>query len=192
MPVVLTSTGIQFPDNITQTIASKTYTKQSWTSSTNSGSPTVTFTGIPQDAKNIVIAGSMSFSSGPNTPKVELMTDSTVHQGYYTGGIYANLNYMGSTSFGTLTRNGAFSNLFTYTPYSETPSFIIELVRTNATSNAEYVYTFCVNTNTSPTGNHIIGTGQIGTNSTAGFNKVVVGNGSSYNLVTADINVFYK
>jgi hypothetical protein len=191
MPVVLTNTGIKFSNNFTQQLAAKGYTQQRYVNPLNVGATTISFTGIPTDSKNIIIAGQMGFSSGPNSPRVEIMTDSTLHYGYYTGANYTNY-YTSGWNHSTLSRATSFSNLFLLPTYSETPNFVIELTRTNATSLVEYVYTYVVNTGTGINGNHIVGTGQIGTGLTTGFNKVVIGNYSSNNLYGVDLNVYYK
>jgi hypothetical protein len=196
MAVVLTNTGIQFPSGLTQTLAAKSYTQQRYTSSSNIGATTVSFTGIPTDAKSIIIAASaLSFSSGPNSPKVELWSGSTVLTGNYRA--WQNVNFYGS---GTTYSNGSpysstgYSNLFSLQTYSETPQFIIELKRVPTQAAIGYMYTYYVNTSGSSSGNQLIGTGQVNTTqgSYIGFDKVVVGNNFSYNIVTSDISVFYK
>lgn len=194
MSVILKDSGIQFPDGFLQSVAAKSYTQQRYTSSSNIGATTVSFTSIPTDSKSIIIlASSLSFSSGPNTPKVEIWSGSTLNQGYYRSYQNLNYNYMGTVTYSNSNWAAGYSNLLYLPSYSEAANFIIELNRVPSTSNVTYNYTFAVNTNYS-TGNQTIGHGTIYTSngSYIGFDKVVVGNGSAYNIVTSDISVFYK
>lgn len=193
MATILTSTGVTFSDGFEQTRAAKSYTQQRYTSSSNIGATTISFTGIPTDAKSIlVVSTALGFSSGPNAPKVELWSGTTLLTGTYRA--FQNVSWSGGSSYHSASSaNSSFSNLLYLNSYSEAYQFIIEIKRVPSQAAVDYMYT--VNVNTGGTyGNHNIGTGQISTTagSYIGFDKIVVGNGSGYNIVTSDISIFYK
>ena len=191
MTIKLTSSGIEFPDAITQYDAAKKYTQIRYVNTGNVGATSVSITNIPTEARTIVIASKLGFSSGPNTPIIELYNGSTIAQGYYYSYLNINYNYMGSISGSRVSNANPFSNLITTPSYSEAPTSIVELTRTGGRSTVDYVFTYYVNTRSTSVGNHVIGNGVINTSSMPGIDKILIRNGSSNNLYDVDINVYY-